>query len=65
MPDEARILSVEELNNYVKLKVDRDPVLSNVWVKGEISNLTCHSSGHYYFSLKNENLVTVFVTFFL
>ena len=55
MPDEARILSVEELNNYVKLKVDRDPVLSNVWVKGEISNLTCHSSGHYYFSLKNEN----------
>lgn len=54
MPDEARILSVEELNNYVKLKVDRDPVLSNVWVRGEISNLTCHSSGHYYFSLKNE-----------
>jgi exodeoxyribonuclease VII large subunit len=55
MPDEARLLSVEELNNYVKLKVDRDPVLSNVWVKGEISNLTCHSSGHYYISLKNEN----------
>ena len=55
MPDEARILSVEELNNYVKLKVDRDPVLSNVWVRGEISNFTCHSSGHYYFSLKNEN----------
>lgn len=55
MPSEVKVLSVTELNDYVKLIVDGNPVLSNVWVRGEISNLTCHSSGHYYFSLKNEN----------
>lgn len=55
MPSDVKVLSVTELNDYVKLIVDGNPVLSNVWVRGEISNLTCHSSGHYYFSLKNEN----------
>ena len=55
MPSDVKILSVTELNDYVKLIVDGNPVLNNVWVKGEISNLTSHSSGHYYFSLKNEN----------
>ena len=55
MPSEVKVLSVTELNDYVKLIVDGNPVLSNVWVRGEISNLTCHSSGHYYFSLKNES----------
>ncbi len=55
MPSDVKVLSVTELNDYVKLIVDGNPVLSNVWVRGEISNLTCHSSGHYYFSLKNES----------
>ena len=55
MPSDVKVLSVTELNDYVKLIVDGNPVLNNVWVRGEISNLTCHSSGHYYFSLKNEN----------
>lgn len=55
MPEQTKILSVEDLNEYVKMLIDGNPVLANVWVKGEISNLTCHNSGHYYFSLKNEN----------
>lgn len=53
-PDESRILRVSELNAYVKMRIDADPVLSNVWVRGEISNLTRHGAGHYYFSLKEE-----------
>ncbi|MBO5039900.1 MAG: exodeoxyribonuclease VII large subunit [Clostridia bacterium] len=55
MPDESRILTVHGLNEYVKMLIDGNPVLSNVYVRGEISNLNYHSSGHYYFSLKDEN----------
>ncbi len=55
MPDESRILSVNGLNEYVKMLIDGNPVLSNVYVRGEISNLNYHSSGHYYFSLKDES----------
>lgn len=54
MPDEARILTVNGLNEYIKMLLDGNPVLSNVYVRGEISNLNYHSSGHYYFSLKDE-----------
>ena len=54
MPDESRILTVNGLNEYVKMLIDGNPVLSNVYVRGEISNLNYHSSGHYYFSLKDE-----------
>lgn len=55
MPDESRILTVGGLNEYVKMLIDGNPVLSNIYVRGEISNLNYHSSGHYYFSLKDEN----------
>ncbi len=54
MPDEAKILTVNGLNEYIKMLLDGNPVLSNVYVRGEISNLNYHSSGHYYFSLKDE-----------
>lgn len=49
-----RILSVGELTFYIKGLLDRDSFLANVWVKGEISNLKWHSSGHLYFSLKDK-----------
>ncbi|MBQ4065535.1 MAG: exodeoxyribonuclease VII large subunit [Clostridia bacterium] len=52
--DESRVLTVTKLNEYVKMLIDGNPVLSKVWVKGEISNLTFHGSGHLYFSLKDE-----------
>ncbi len=61
--DEARILTVTNLNEYVKMLIDGNPVLANVWVKGEISNLTCHSSGHLYFSLKDEGARVAAVMF--
>jgi exodeoxyribonuclease VII large subunit len=61
--DEARVLTVTKLNEYVKMLIDGNPVLSNVWVKGEISNLTCHSSGHLYFSLKDEGARVAAVMF--
>ncbi|MGB9783660.1 MAG: exodeoxyribonuclease VII large subunit [Moorellaceae bacterium] len=49
-----RVLSVGELTYYIKGLLDRDGFLANVWVKGEISNLKWHSSGHLYFTLKDK-----------
>ena len=46
-------LTVGELNRYVKMLMDNDALLSAVSVKGEISNLKYHSSGHLYFTLKD------------
>ncbi len=46
--------TVTELNGHVKQRLSSDPELNKVWVQGEISNLTRHSSGHYYFTIKDE-----------
>lgn len=45
---------VGQLNNYIGRVLKTDPILANVSVVGEISNLKFHSSGHIYFSLKDE-----------
>jgi len=50
----VRILSVSEVNGYAKSLLDEDILLSDVFVSGEISNLKRHTSGHMYFSLKDE-----------
>ena len=47
------ILTVGDLNRYVKMLMDNDALLSAVSVQGEISNLKYHSSGHLYFTLKD------------
>ncbi len=47
-------ITVEELNKYIKNKVDGDEFLNNVYVKGEISNFKLHYTGHMYFTLKDE-----------
>lgn len=49
-----KVLSVSELNNYIKKVIDSDYILNNAYIKGEISNFKFHSSGHVYFSLKDE-----------
>ena len=46
-------MSVTDLNRYIKALVGQDDVLSAVTVRGEISNLKLHSSGHWYFTLKD------------
>lgn len=50
-----KTLSVSEVNGYLKKVMDNDFILNNIRVKGEVSNLKYHSSGHIYFSLKDEN----------
>ncbi len=47
-------LSVTQLNEYLKMLMDGDRVLGDVFVRGEISNFKPYSSGHWYFSLKDE-----------
>ena len=48
------IFSIGQVNDYVKGLMNRDPILKEVWVRGEISNLATPSSGHMYFTLKDE-----------
>ncbi|MEN1759321.1 exodeoxyribonuclease VII large subunit [Anoxynatronum sibiricum] len=50
-----KTLSVSQLNLYIKRLIQADPILHMVQVGGEVSNCTYHSSGHVYFSLKDEN----------
>lgn len=50
----ASIYSVSQINMYIKNMFANDYLLRNVQVKGEISNVKYHSSGHIYFTLKEE-----------
>lgn len=56
-------LTVTELNRYIKDLVDINPPLGDIYIKGEISNFKAHSSGHYYFSLKDSDSVLKAVMF--
>ena len=46
--------SISELNCYIKALMDNDEILQSIYVVGEISNFKIHSSGHMYFSLKDD-----------
>ena len=48
-------VKVSQLNSYIKRVLQTDPILGNVSVIGEVSNLKFHGSGHVYFSLKDES----------
>lgn len=52
---QIKALSVSEVNQYIKRILGSDPILSHIYVKGEISNYRLHSSGHMYFTLKDKN----------
>ncbi|TDF99245.1 exodeoxyribonuclease VII large subunit [Paenibacillus piri] len=52
---EQRIFSIKDINRYIKMRLETDNVLQDVWVRGEISNFTHHSSGHMYFTLKDAD----------
>jgi exodeoxyribonuclease VII large subunit len=49
------VWSVSSLLQFIKLKLDNDAALTSVWLKGEVSNFTSHRSGHWYFTIKDEN----------
>ncbi|WP_444660014.1 exodeoxyribonuclease VII large subunit [Caproiciproducens sp. R2] len=64
MTDFPVVLSVTQLNTYIKSKFDGDENLAHVFVSGEISNFTNHyKSGHFYLSLKDEKCVIRAVMF--
>ena len=50
----ASYLTVKALTKYIKRKFDADPHLREVYVKGELSNVKIHQSGHIYFTLKDD-----------
>ena len=52
---DKRYLTVTALNKYIKAKIDNDFQLQTILIKGEISNLKKHSSGHIYFTLKDDS----------
>ena len=52
-----KVFSVSQVSFYVKDLFERDMVLQRILVKGEVGSVNYHSSGHVYFSLKDENAV--------
>lgn len=53
IPDTARIVTVSNINNYIKALLSYDINLSGIYVSGEISNFKIYNSGHAYFNLKD------------
>lgn len=50
-----QILSISQINEYIRSMMDRDTLLSSVAVSGEISNYKVYPSGHHYFTLKDDS----------
>ncbi len=48
------VLSITQLNEYIRSRLDNDALLNQVAVRGEISNYKMYPSGHHYFTLKDE-----------
>lgn len=55
MAGDTRIFSIKDINKYIRMKLESDQLLGDVWLRGEISNFTHHSSGHMYFTLKDKD----------
>lgn len=48
------VYSVSNVNKYIKMMFDKDPVLADISIKGEITNFKAHYTGHLYFTLKDS-----------
>lgn len=55
IPIPRTIFSVTQITRTISRIIERQPELQNVWVKGQVSNLSKPASGHIYFTLKDEN----------
>ena len=55
--------TITQINRYLKNIIEAEPFLGDIWLRGEISNFKRHTSGHCYFSLKDENSVVKAVMF--
>ena len=51
---EEKIYKVSEVNKYIKMVFDKDTFLSDIRIRGEITNFKAHYTGHFYFTLKDE-----------
>ena len=51
---DKKVISVTQVNGYIKNLFDNDYLLNNLWIQGEVSNLKIHSSGHIYFTMKDS-----------
>ena len=49
-----QVISVSQINEYIRAMMDGDRLLNNLAIKGEISNYKLYPSGHHYFTLKDE-----------
>lgn len=58
-----RYLTVTAVTRYLKHKLESDENLRKIYIKGEISNFKAHSSGHFYFSIKDEKSVIKAIMF--
>ena len=54
MDNNRPVLTVSDINQYIKALLNRDENLKFIYVKGEISNFKMASNGHFYFSLKDD-----------
>lgn len=61
--EQLDIYTVSEVTTYIKIILEKDHKLNNILVRGEISNFIHHSSGHMYFTLKDEHSVLNCVMF--
>ena len=52
--NDVKYLTVSALTNYIKYRLENDPHLSRIFLKGEISNFTRHQRGHLYFTIKDD-----------
>lgn len=50
----ANVYSVAQVNSYIKNMFLQDFMLNRIWIKGEVSNCKYHTSGHIYFTIKDQ-----------
>lgn len=60
---QQNVLSITQINEYIRARMDQDDLLSGLAVRGEISNYKVYPSGHHYFTLKDENAALKCVMF--